>query len=313
MKVSCQLLEMAVDQGTMYLVMMAIIGLIMLLASIFFKGNKKEKRENRDAGRQAAAVARDREELPPGARRRVRARRNRMDNRDEGSDEEAQPLDPEDINPFEDFEEGRKIGKKKMLKLQAKEEKKQQRLAEEEERKERKEREALLEKQRKKEEEMMKAEEAARAEEEKIRKEEEERREHEEYLKLKEAFSIEEEGEEDVGPDLSSQSLLQEFIDYVKEMKVIMLEDLAAHFKIKTQDAVDRVKDLQESGQLTGVMDDRGKFIYITVEELESVAKFIKQHGRVSISDLAESSNRLINLTPDNMEVQKRLLTEVSA
>lgn len=43
MKVSCQLLEMAVDQGTMYLVMMAIIGLIMLLASIFFKGNKKGK------------------------------------------------------------------------------------------------------------------------------------------------------------------------------------------------------------------------------------------------------------------------------
>lgn len=41
------------------------------------------------------------------------------------------------------------------------------------------------------------------AEEERIRKEEEERREHEEYLKLKEAFSIEEEGEEDVGPDLS--------------------------------------------------------------------------------------------------------------
>lgn len=44
------------------------------------------------------------------------------------TDEEALPLDPEDINPFEDFEEGRKIGKKKMLKLQAKEEKKQQRL-----------------------------------------------------------------------------------------------------------------------------------------------------------------------------------------
>lgn len=76
---------------------------------------------------------------------------------------------------------------------------------------------------------------------------------------------------------------------------------------------MDRVKDLQESGQLTGVMDDRGKFIYITVDELESVAKFIKQHGRVSISDLAESSNRLINLTPDNTEVQKRLLMEVSA
>ena len=56
------------------------------------------------------------------------------------------------------------------------------------------------------------------------------------------------------------------------------------------------------------MIDDRGKFIYITMEELESVAKFIRQHGRVSISELAESSNRLINLNPDNMEIQKKLI-----
>ena len=43
------------------------------------------------------------------------------------------------------------------------------------------------------------------------------------------------------------------------------------------------------------------------MEELESVAKYIRQHGRVSISDLADSSNRLINLNPDNAEVQKKL------
>ncbi|XP_061171029.1 DDRGK domain-containing protein 1-like [Saccostrea echinata] len=302
---------MAVDQATVYLVMMAIVGIIMLLASIFCNDNKKGKRAERDGGRQPAARARD-ENLPQGVRRR--GRRNRMANRGEESDDDDLPNAPDEFNPFEDFEgEEKKIGKKKMLKLQAKEERKQQRLAEEEERKERKEREALLEKQRKKEEEIAKAEEAARAEEERIRKEEEERREHEEYLKMKEAFSVEEEGEEDIGPDLSSQSLLQEFIDYIKEMKVIMLEDLAAHFKIKTQDAADRVKELQTEGRLTGVMDDRGKFIFITMEELESVAKFIKQHGRVSISDLAESSNRLINLNPDNAEVQKRLLSEVSA
>jgi hypothetical protein len=45
-----------------------------------------------------------------------------------------------------------------------------------------------------------------------------------------------------------------------------------------------------------GVVDDRGKFIYISSEELEAVAKFIKQRGRVSIAELAESSNQLINL-----------------
>lgn len=48
------------------------------------------------------------------------------------------------------------------------------------------------------------------------------------------------------------------------------------------------------------MLDDRGKFIYITADEYEAVAKFIRQRGRVSITELAESSNKLINLNPDN-------------
>lgn len=50
---------------------------------------------------------------------------------------------------------------------------------------------------------------------------------------------------------------------------------------------------------LPGVVDDRGKFIYISPDELEAVAKFVKQRGRVSIAELAESSNKLINLNPN--------------
>lgn len=84
----------------------------------------------------------------------------------------------------------------------------------------------------------------------------------------------------------------------LQAQKVVLLEDLAGHFKIKTQAAIDRLTDLQASGELTGVIDDRGKFIYISQKELEDVAKFIKQRGRVSISELAESSNDLINLSP---------------
>ena len=55
----------------------------------------------------------------------------------------------------------------------------------------------------------------------------------------------------------------------------------------------------QEEGTLTGVIDDRGKFIYISRDELEAVAKFIRQRGRVSIAELAESSNKLINISPE--------------
>ena len=65
---------------------------------------------------------------------------------------------------------------------------------------------------------------------------------------------------------------------------------------MKTQDAIDRVTTLTEEGKLTGVIDDRGKFIYISQNELEAVAKFITQRGRVSITELAENSNRLVTL-----------------
>lgn len=49
-----------------------------------------------------------------------------------------------------------------------------------------------------------------------------------------------------------------------------------------------------------GVIDDRGKFISITPEELDSVAQFIRQRGRVSITELAQASNSLINLMPES-------------
>ena len=101
------------------------------------------------------------------------------------------------------------------------------------------------------------------------------------------------------------------------------MEDLAAEFHLRTQvhsnthssyiitnncnhyvysqDIITRIQSLQESRRLTGVIDDRGKFIYISIEELQSVAKFIKQRGRVSISELAQSSNSLISLQSDTI------------
>lgn len=52
------------------------------------------------------------------------------------------------------------------------------------------------------------------------------------------------------------------------------------------------------SGRLSGVMDDRGKFIYISQEEMKAVADYIKRQGRVSISHLASKSNQFIDLEP---------------
>lgn len=52
------------------------------------------------------------------------------------------------------------------------------------------------------------------------------------------------------------------------------------------------------AGRLSGVMDDRGKYIYISPEEMKAVADYIKHQGRVSIYHLATKSNQFIDLDP---------------
>lgn len=189
-----------------------------------------------------------------------------------------------------------KVGAKKRAKLEAKAERKAQREAEEHQRHEKKKQMQVAEEDRRKADEKERADEKRRENEEKRFKEEKERREYEEYLKMKEAFNVEEEGYEKGEED--EQNLLEQFVSYIKSNKVVVIEDLAAKFKLKTQATIDRITDLQKDCIITGVIDDRGKFIYVSQQEMEAVAKFIKQRGRVSIAELAENSNKLINLTP---------------
>lgn len=116
---------------------------------------------------------------------------------------------------------------------------------------------------------------------------------------MKEAFLVEEEGYEQ--DEEENEQSLQHFVNYIKNNKVIVIEDLAVMFKLKTQACIDRIQDLQKDNILSGVMDDRGKYIYISEEELKAFANFIKQRGRVSITELAEGSNRIINLQPNQL------------
>jgi len=190
-----------------------------------------------------------------------------------------------------------KIGAKKRAKIAAKAEKKLQREAAERDREERKKRDQLLQEERDKQAEKERAEEHAAEEAEKKAREEKEKRDREEYLKMREAFSVEEEGYDQENKE-NEGDLLQEFLKYIKQNKVLILEDLAAHFNLKTASVVERIQELQKNGNLTGVIDDRGKFIYISEDELQAVAKFVRQRGRISITELAENSNNLITLTP---------------
>jgi len=246
-------------------------------------------RINEDDGNRAAQPP-NRAAANRNARARMRAAQARQ-NQESDSDEAA--VDDDIVLP-----DG-KVGKKKLLKLQAKADKRANREAEEQQREDKTQRLEKEAEERLKDDAREKAEEARQEEEEQREREEKEKRELEEYMALKTQFSVEEEGFDEAQDEDQQRNLLQEFIDYVKNEKVVVLEDLAARFKLKTTAAIDRVNELLKEGTLTGVIDDRGKFIYISQTELEGVAKFIRQRGRVSIAELAESSNSLITLVPE--------------
>lgn len=93
-----------------------------------------------------------------------------------------------------------------------------------------------------------------------------------------------------------AQAQVEDLLAFMKQHKTVALNDLAAQFNMRTQDVITKIGGLEADGRLTGVMDDRGKFIYISPSEMEAVAAFVHQRGRVAIAELAARSDELIDL-----------------
>nr|XP_050866465.1 DDRGK domain-containing protein 1 [Vespula vulgaris] len=220
-------------------------------------------------------------------RHRIQVRVNDQINANENGqleNNEAEVDTPTDISDG-------KIGAKKRAKLAAKAEKKVQREMNKVEQEKRKKEEEKRQKERDKQREEEQDEEMRQEEEARKLRELKEQQEYEEYLKMKEMFSVEEEGFQE-----DENVLLEDIKEYIKLKKVVYLDDVAAHFSQKTAFVVDKILEWQKTGDLTGVIDDQGKFIYITESELDAIVKFIKRRGRVSISELSEHSSTLINI-----------------
>lgn len=108
----------------------------------------------------------------------------------------------------------------------------------------------------------------------------------------------------------NNEGLLEEFISTIQRRKVVVLDELAAQFKLKAQDVVARIQTLEQEGRLSGIMDDRGKFLCISAEEMDAVARWIQRRGRVNIAELVAQSNKLIDLNPPIEEDNEQLVLE---
>jgi len=87
-----------------------------------------------------------------------------------------------------------------------------------------------------------------------------------------------------------------QIVELLKRKKVVQLEDIASKFKIATAEVVETLKTLEKDSRISGVIDDRGKYIYITQEEFQAVARYVQRKGRVTIDALVTESTKLINL-----------------
>jgi DDRGK domain-containing protein 1 len=102
--------------------------------------------------------------------------------------------------------------------------------------------------------------------------------------------------QEDEGSLQVTPEKITQLVEFIKRRKVVMVEDVAQRFQMLTKDVIERIAKLEEQGRLSGITDDRGKYIFVTPEEFEKVAQSIEQRGRVSRQDLLKECNRIIRL-----------------
>ena len=114
-----------------------------------------------------------------------------------------------------------------------------------------------------------------------------------EFDKWKELITIEDQGQME-----ETEQSISDFIQYIERRKIVMIEELATEFKMSSRDAITRIEQLMEQKRLSGITDDRGKFIHITEQEFESVAKYVLAKGRVNRQELLNEANKLIRLDP---------------
>ena len=141
-------------------------------------------------------------------------------------------------------------------------------------------------------------------EQERLVEEEKARKEQQEFDKWKALMEVEETGQ-DAAQDLDEEKKTKRMIEFIERRKVVMLEDVAAEFKMLTKDVVSRIEQLERENRLLGITDDRGKYIHVSQEEFDAVAGFIKGRGRINRSDLFQEANRLVRMQPTEADKQK--------
>ena len=56
------------------------------------------------------------------------------------------------------------------------------------------------------------------------------------------------------------------------------------------------IKRLEDEGKLTVLVDDRGKLVYVTEEEMQKIVEVIKENGRISLKKLTARCSGIVDM-----------------
>jgi hypothetical protein len=147
-------------------------------------------------------------------------------------------------------------------------------------------------------------EEEKELEKQRLEQEEKEKKEQEEYEKWKEFLTLEESGTK-LEEEKDEENLLEKFLTFIKLRKTTSIEDIAMRFDLSNKACVERINSLIESNMLKGVIDDRGKFLYIEDKEVDDLLKCIRKRGHFSRKDLIDAFSDIIRLEPTEEDSKK--------
>ena len=123
----------------------------------------------------------------------------------------------------------------------------------------------------------------------------------EEDKKWEDLFVVEEQGD-CITENQNDENILSNFIEYIKSNKIVEIQELADEFSLTNKAVQDRIKNLTENNSLQGVLDERGRFLCITDDEVTSLLDFINNSGKLSREELVDGFSKIVNLEGNSFQ-----------
>jgi hypothetical protein len=97
-------------------------------------------------------------------------------------------------------------------------------------------------------------------------------------------------------PDGTTALSVKEWVKELEKTRTVLFDNLAERFQIPREDVVSRIQELLASSRITGLMEADSRFIYISKEEMSSIASFIQTQDKVFLQQVVEKTEKIIGL-----------------